>query len=100
MKRTLMLCLIVAVLAVPVLGGCNTVMIRGDALVALENSAIQAEVASALADSQAAPPEAADWANVQRYLAANARQWRAFMSSAKRFQWQAPTVPTTQPDSD
>jgi len=95
MKR--LLCLL---LLAPVLAGCNTVMIRGDALVALENSAIQAEVASALADSQAAPPQAADWANVQRYLAANARQWRAFMSSAKRFQWQAPSAPETLPDTE
>ncbi|MCG3178305.1 MAG: hypothetical protein BIFFINMI_00631 [Phycisphaerae bacterium] len=90
MKLALMFCLIVAALIVPLVCGCNTVYVRGDAMTALETSAIHAQVASDRAQFSSPPP--APW--VQEYLAENAKQWRSFVTSARRYQWQAPT---TQP---
>jgi len=94
MNRMLTFSLIVVVLAmlvVPLVCGCNTVYVRGDAATALETSAIHAQVAADRAQFSSQPP--APW--VQEYLAENAKQWRAFVTSARRYQWQAPT---TQPD--
>ncbi|MCG3178001.1 MAG: hypothetical protein BIFFINMI_02006 [Phycisphaerae bacterium] len=94
MNRTLLCSLIVVVLAlliVPALCGCNTVYVRGDAATALETSAIHAQVAADRAQYSSPPPPA--W--VSEYLAENAKQWRAFVTSARRYQWQAPT---TQPE--
>ncbi len=70
--------------------GCNTVWVRGEALTALENSAVQAEVAARLAENDAAVP-----VGVRRYLRADADSWAAFVSAARRHKWTA--APSTQP---
>jgi hypothetical protein len=91
MKNGLFVLMLVAVLAAAVLPGCGNVSLKGDAMTAAQNSAMNAYQADIRAEKDPAVPA---W--LKAYLAEDFKQWRFFVRSANKDMGWGPRLPEEQ----